>query len=298
MQSSALIEEDLVFTIDDTRSDEESPLLHTNRTANIASFIVHEACRNFYKDFKSRWIPSSFIEFYFEEYKRYGFLSEKFLIPFFKIYKNIDIPALVNHYYHCQYNVIVAKRKTRSDMFYLIEKNYYLDCNIADNDILGIFDPDLYKDLGLIANHLSSSDELVTINEKYQYFMLKKYILKTDNNKEIKKAQKIALKKIEEENKLESQQTVLVGTQTKLPSQKGKVIKVLFPKLSLPSPYPILLDKSRINSEHRARHFLRTDKQVKLMNNYKINGVKYHISFIEKRKAAKKPAKRKFDFDF
>ena len=31
---------------------------------------------------------------------------------------------------------------------------------------------------------------------------------------------------------------------------------------------------------------------------YKFNGVKYTVSFIEKRKAAKKPKKRKFDFDF
>ena len=100
------------------------------------------------------------------------------------------------------------------------------------------------------------------------------------------------------EIKKDPSNVILEGTKTELPQQSGKVVKVFFPKLSLPSPYPILLDKSRINSDHRAKKFARTDKQVKIINNHQFNGVKYKLAFIEKRKAAKKPARRKFDFDF
>ena len=96
----------------------------------------------------------------------------------------------------------------------------------------------------------------------------------------------------------EKKAQILVGTQTEVPNQKGKVVKVFFPKLNLPSPYPILNEKSRVNSEHRVNSILRADKQIKLTNKYKFNGVQYTVSFIEKRKAANKPTKRKFDFDF
>ena len=182
----------------------------------------------------------------------------------------------------------------RSEQHYLVEDNYYLNCNIADNDILGMFDPQLYQDLGKVAKHLEESDELVSIKDNYEYFLLKRYVLDSERKVELKKAQEKALL----EAKKEDTSPILIGSQTEVPNQKGKVVKVFFPKLNLPSPYPILNEKSRINSDHKAKKVLRADKQIKLINKYKINGVKYSVAFIEKRKAAKKPPRRKFDFDF
>ena len=273
----------------------ESPLLGTMRNANIANFIIHEACKKYFNLIKRKWLPLSFIDFYFEEYKRYSHMSPTFLKPFFEIYHEIDTLSLVENYYHCQYSAILGKRKIKSEQHYLLEDNYYINCNIADNDILGLFDPQLYSDLGKVSKHLESSDELVSIKENYEYFLLKRHILDEDRKVELKKAQE---KAIVEAKKEEINSPILVGSQTYIPKQKGKIVKVFFPKLNLPSPYPILNEKSRINSDHKAKSVLKADKQIKLINKHKINGVKYSISFIEKRKAAKKPQKRKFDFDF
>lgn len=276
--------------------DEEfdSPLLTTFRNANIANFIIHEACQLFYKTYKKKWIPFSFIEFYFEEYKRNDFLSKNFLEPFFKIYTEADTLPLINNYTNCHYSVITDKKNKNSQLHYYINDSYYLFCNMEKNEHLGMFDPTLYKELGSISQNMKDNDELITTKDAYEYFMLKKFIIDKDRKVKFKETQKKAI----EETKNDVSNIVLVGTQTEVPKQNGKVTKIFFPKLSLPSPYPILIDKSRINSEHRVKKLLRADTQIKIINKFRFNGVKYTAAFIEKRKAAKKPQKRKFDFDF
>jgi len=275
----------------------ESPILNSFENINIANFIIHEACKSYYSNFNKKWVPLSFINFYFEEYKRYEFLSPNYLVPFFKLYKEVDVPALIDNYYQAQYNIIVSKRTIKSQLHYLVEDNYYLHVNLADKNVLGIFDPKLYKNLDLITQHLSNSDELVSLQDNYEYYLLKQYVINSDKNAKLNKAQTKAAIQTSEDNTTITNE-VLVGTQTDLPKQKGKVFKMFFPKLNLPSPYPILNNKSRINSEHRSKKFAKVDKQIEIINHYKFNGVKYNVSFIEKRKAAKKPPKRKFDFDF
>ena len=278
--------------IDD--NEYESPLLNTVRNANIANLIIHEACQTYYNIYKSTWIPLSFIDFFFEEFKRYDFMGKTFLEPFFKIYQEVDTLSLVDNYTHCHYSVIVGKKNKNNELHYKIVNNDYLQCEMYKQEYLGMFDPALYKELEFITKHLNGGDELVTTKETYEYFMLKRYVLDKDRKVELKEAQQKAIQEI----KNDSSNIVLEGSKTELPQQTGKVVKVFFPKLSLPSPYPVLLDKSRINSDHRAKKFARTDKQVKIINQHHFNGVKYKLAFIEKRKAAKKPAKRKFDFDF
>ena len=300
--------QNLASTLFDEEEEYEVPILNTMRNVNIANFIIHEACKTYFYNFNKKWVPLSFVEFYFHEYKRYNFLSPNFLTPFFELYNDVDLSVLIDNYYQSQYNVIVGKKNSRKELYYLIEQSYYLDCNLSDNDILGMFDPKLYSDLGLIAKHLTTSDELVSLNDNYEYYMLKRFVINSDKKSNLNKAQKKAVKntlfeqeieqEIEEEQPKVQDNEILVGTQTEVPNQKGKVVKVFFPKLNLPSPYPILNEKSRVNSEHRVNSILRADKQIKLTNKYKFNGVQYTVSFIEKRKAANKPTKRKFDFDF
>ena len=272
----------------------ESPLLDTVRNANISCLIIHEACQTYYSLYKTNWIPISFIEFYFEEYRRFDFLGKNFIEPFFKLYKEIDTFSLIDNYINCHYSLIIDKKNKSSEIHFKITNNDYMQCKMYKPEYLGMFDPALYKELEFISNRLYNSDELISVKDAYEYFMLKRYVLDNDRKVEIKKAQ---IKAVEEVKKDENS-VVLVGAQVNIPKQSGKVTKILFPKLNLPSPYPILLDKSRINSEFKVKKFTRTDQQVKIINKHEFNGVKYKLAFIEKRKAAKKPPKRKFDFDF
>ncbi len=278
----------------DIINEEGSTLLHTYTNSNIASFITHEACKKYFETFNSQWVPISFIEFYFEEYKRYDFMSKEFLTPFFKLYHTDDIPDIIQNYYNSHYSVIKRKMNKQEEIHYYIENNYFLNCDLHHSNVLGDFDPDLYRNLGFIAKHINNSDEMVTLKETYEYYMLKKTIISQDNKKNKANTQTVDPLVLEEKRI----NTQLVGSKSEIPNQKGKIVKLFFPRFNLPSPYPILLDKSRINSTHRAKRFVRVDEQIDIINTLQFVGVKYTVGFIEKRNAAKKPAKRKFDFDF
>ena len=203
------------------------------------------------------------------------------------------------------YSIIKKKANKNDELCYYIDVRFYIDARLSDPDMLGKFDEPLYKNLDNISTHLEKSDEILSLREIYENFMMRKIVLahrvKGSNKKLIDEtissldAKEAAKKEPPETSKPDQ---TLVGQQIELPNQKGKVVKMFFPKLSLPSPYPILTDKSRINSEIRARRLCSPDKQVTLINKYKMNGVKYSTGFIEKRKAAQKTPKKKFDFDF
>lgn len=280
-------------------------LLDSQRNINIANFITHDACQKYYKTYKSQWVPISFIEFNFEEYKRYDFMATESLKQFFERYTPEDLTAIVENYYNSNYSIIKKKANRNDELCYYIDARFYIEAKLSDPDVLGRFDPEIYKNLDNISNHLDKSDEVLSLREIYENFMMRKVVLsyKTKSTgKTIVEQAQISATTSEATAKEPPKESVadkmLVGTQIDIPNQKGKVVKMFFPKLSLPSPYPILTDKSRINSEHRARRLASPDRQVAFINKYKINGVKYKTGFIEKRKAAQKPQKKKFDFDF
>jgi len=276
---------------------EESTLLHTYTNANIANFITHEACQKYFNKYKNCWIPSSFIEFYFEEYRRYDFMSPEYLTPFFELYHTDDISDIIENYYYSHYSLIKKKMNKSDELHYLIDtESYYFDSILYEHNILGAFDESLYNNLGFISKHINNSDELLTIKEHYEYYMLKKIILSQDEKKTL--TIKTGIKEPITTIIPKKEDAELVGLTASLPKQSGKVNKLFFPKFILPSAYPILVDKSRINSTHRAKKILKADKQINIINKKQFNAVKYSVGFIEKRMAAKKSVKKKFDFDF
>lgn len=281
----------------DIIDDSEESLLASQRNSSIANFITHEALKKYYELYKRRWVPMSFIEFYFSEYKSYEFLSKTFLKDFFSLYTTEDIPSIVENYMNCYYCLIVKKENKKDELCYFISDRDYMFVRLSDEDVLGRFDPELYKNLENITIHMEKNDELITLKEMYESFMIRKVVLSYKPNikpSSIKTSAKVAPSVTKA---VDISDAMLVGNKSDVPNQKGRVVKLYFPKLALPSAYPILLEKSRINSDHRASRFMPTDKQVTLINKYKFNRVKYRQGFIEKRKAASKP-KRKFEFDF
>ena len=280
--------------------DIEDNALNTQTNSNISNHITHEAISTYYKTFKDKWVPLSFIEFYFEEYKRYTFMSPEFLKPYYDVYNAKDLKAIVENYYTSDYSLIRERSQKKGEPHYLIEPNFLIDVRLCDRDVLGRFSPELYSNLLEVSRHILSGDELLTTEEIYENFMMKKMILEgtlpTPTSTHTTAQSKPSVEKVETptvENK------TLIGSASETQQQKGRVVKLTIPKLTLPSPYPIQQDnKSRINSEHRAKHFATTDKQIKVINKHQFNRVKYKVSFIEKRKVAQKPQKRKFEFDF
>ena len=287
-------------------NDLEPTLLDSQRNINIANFITHDACQKYYKIYKKQWVPISFIEFNFEEYKRYSFMSTSYLRPFFEKYTPEDIEAIIENYSNSNYSIIKKKANKSDELCYYIDVRFYIDAKLSDPELLGRFDEPLYKNIDNISKHLDNSDEVLSQREIYENFMMRKVVFGHKVKGSRKSLIEETIYSIEQQEKAKNtppkeelnKDKMLVGNQIELPNQKGKVVKLFFPKLSLPSPYPILTDKSRINSEIRTRRLMSPDKQITIINKYKMNGVKYSTGFIEKRKAAQKNQKKKFDFDF
>ena len=215
-------------------NDLEPSLLDSQRNINIANFIVHESCQKYYNIYKSQWVPISFIEFMFEEYKRYEFISTGFLKPFFETYTPDDTTAIVENYYNSNYSLIKKKANRNDEVCYFIETRFYIEAKLSDINLLGRFDPELYKNLDHISSHMEKSDEILSLREIYENFMMRKIVL--SRKSKITPAANTTAATATESPKEDLTNKVLVGSQTDMPNQKGKVVKLFFPKLSLPSP--------------------------------------------------------------
>ena len=77
----------------------------------------------------------------------------------------------------------------------------------------------------------------------------------------------------------------LTSERINIASQKGKITKIVIPKLKLPTAYPKTVTFNRYNSKFRARNFVSASRQILILNDMKINGVAYSTNFVEKRKA-------------
>lgn len=281
--------------------DIKPTLLSTYANSNIADFICHEACREYYRVYNKKWVPSTYFAFVFDEYKKYAFLANNDIRAFFKMYKERDIYALIENYMNNNLSVLTKRRERENYTLYLISDFDLLGVSFANDNVYGGFNEPLYKSLANIEQHINASDELLTKKELYEKYLLKHFVIKDLKLNQTSKTEAKAISKAEAEiaaTEPKEEDRVMVGSTTDVPTQKGKIVKMYFPRLSLPSSYPTSQEKSTVNSDHVAKKFMRIDKQLTLMNKYKFNGVKYHKSFIDKRKAAQKPAKKKFNFEF
>lgn len=291
---------------------DEVKLLANQRNVTIGNYIVHRACQLYFFNFHKKLMPMSFVEFYFSEFKRYDTFSVNPLLDFFKVYKPINIPEIIENYEYNFFSLITDKRKRGEEVHYKLSNSSYMYLNLSDKSMFGDYDPELYTNLDNIAKRIAESDELMSIRDLYEAFMIRKVVLARSSRRKMGSANNPKVSAVVgagggtvEPAIKDQQQTaqtitddMLIGSESNLPNQHGRVVRMYFPRLSLPSPYPILQDKSRINSEHRAKKFMSTDREVLLLNRVKFKQVKYKTGFIEKRKAAQKAPKRKFDFDF
>ena len=77
----------------------------------------------------------------------------------------------------------------------------------------------------------------------------------------------------------------LTSERINISAKKGKVTKIVIPKLKLPTTYPKTVTFNRYNSSYRARNFVSASRQILMLNDLKINGVAYSTNFVDKRNA-------------
>ena len=140
-----------------------------------------------------------------------------------------------------------------------------------------------------ITEHINHSDEIVDYNKCFESYIIAK-LIKESEFEEYRGKSRVVLNILDN---TESETTIsaskraerLTGERLNLSKQKGKVTKLVIPKLKLPTTYPKTTTFNRFNSEYHVRNFVSASRQILILNDLRINGVSYSESFVEKRRA-------------
>lgn len=265
---------------------------------NAGLLLISCAC-NLYKDkFHSNSIPFSFIEFFINELSHYKDKLDSPIVEFFNYYQqNKNLELYVRMYTMSGYNTAKGI-KTIDGYQYLIldpKNNFYIDDYIERP--LSTISGETAKQLKDLYNEYGKGDELKSLNDLFDDFLIEKFIENYNNVEHQEKTKKQQKTTQDVEN--ERLNTTLIGVKNEMPNQKGKVVQLNIPKFKLPMTYPIDLSNSRILSEKRAKKFASADKCIKFINKHAFTAIGFSVGFVEKRKSVKKKKNfDKFGFDF
>jgi len=269
---------------DETFLSEDNNLL-------IITAIFQQAIEKHLSIYHERKIPLSFIEFYINEIKNYEYLFRIQTREFFERFNNIapNLEIIANVYNKSYFAQSTKIEHIEDEIYLILERNEVIDyvsdiINTSEKDIVSAI-----TNILQITNHINNSDEIIPFYEIYENYMISKiirrsefvkyhgksrFILNIHDNSESPEI-KSAIKKAER----------LTSERINLAKQKGKVTKIVIPKLKLPSSYPKTVEFNRFNSKYKVNNFISASRQILILNDLKVNGVAYSSNFIEKRKA-------------
>lgn len=271
----------------DLPSDET--FLSSDNNLLIIATIFQKAIEKHLSIYNESKVPLSFIEFYIKEMRNYDYLFRLQIKEFFEQYDklapNLEIIAnIYNKSYFAQSSKIL---KADDEIYLELESTTTIDyisdiMNNSDKNIMSAV-----SNIVQITNHINNSDEIIPFYEIYENYMISSLIKKSEFNKYHGKSKfilniydnsespqiKSAIKKAER----------LTSERINLSKQKGKITKIVIPKLKLPSAYPKTVSFNRFNSKYKANNFISASRQILILNDLKINGIAYSNNFIEKR---------------
>ena len=198
------------------------------------------------------------------------------IAPNFEIIANIYIKS-----YFSQANSIKQKKNEK----YLILNNNYI--NDFTDDMMSNSDKDIAS---AISNIMKITEHINHSDENYENYMISQIIKRSEFVDKYNGKSKVILNIY---NNSDSPQIIsatkkaerLTSERLNLSKQKGKITKIVIPKLKLPTAYPKTVTFNRFNSKFRARNFISASREILILNDLKINGVAYSNNFVEKRKA-------------
>lgn len=277
-----------IYTID-LPKDEDFMSSGTNMM--VIATIFQRAISKFVSIYHKKEIPLSFIEFYISEIRNYEYMFRKETKVFFDAFdKKVPKFEIMAEIYRKSYFSQVKKLKTIRGEKYLIIPSFIVNdytaeiINSSSKEV-----SDAVSNIVQITEHINYSDEIVDYNKCFESFIISK-VIRASEFKEYTGKSKVVLNIFDN---TESESTIsaskraerLTGERLNLSKQKGKVTKLVIPKLKLPTAYPKTVTFNRFNSEYHVRNFVSASRQILILNDLKINGVSYTESFVEKRRA-------------
>lgn len=277
-----------IYTIDLPKDED---FLSSGMNMMVVATIFDRAISKYISIYHKKEVPLSFVEFYVGEIRNYDFMFRKetklFFDSFDKTVPNFDILAEI---YTKSYFSHIKKIKMINGEKFLILPS--LELTDYTNDIINSSTKDVadtVSNIVKITEHINNSDEIVDYNKCYESFIIAR-LIKASEFEEYSGKSKVILN-IFDNNESESTISAskraerLTGERISLAKQKGKVTKLVIPKLKLPTTYPKTTTFNRFNSQYHVRNFVSASRQILILNDLKINGVSYSEGFVEKRKA-------------
>lgn len=277
-----------IYTIDLPKDED---FMSTDLNMMVIATIFQHAISKYISIYHKKEIPLSFIEFYISEIRKYDYMFKKETKIFFDTFdkKTPKFSVMAEIYKKSYFSQLKKIKIVNGEKFLIIPNLNLLDYT---SEILGSSNKevaDTVANIVKITEHINNSDEIVDYNKCFESFLIAKLIRKTEFQEYSGKS-KVILNIFDN---TESESTVsavrkaerLTGERLNLSKQKGKVTKLVIPKLKLPTTYPKTTTFNRFNSEYHVRNFVSASRQILILNDLKINGVSYNETFVEKRKA-------------
>jgi len=270
----------------------DETFLSSSRNLLAITTIFQQAIEKHISIYNQKEIPLSFIEFYIDEIKNYSFMFRKTTKDFFEDYSkmNPSIETVANVYLKSFYSQATSLLNKNGEMTLQLPSTditSYIDdiANNADKDIAS-----LITNIIKVTEHINHNDEIIPFYENYENYLIRKVINSLEFVSGNKGKSKVIINVYDNTAKkhviaASKKAERLTSERLNYAKQKGKVTKIVIPRLKLPSAYPKVASANRYNSKKRARNFISVSRQILIMNDLKINGVAYSNNFIEKRNA-------------
>ena len=268
----------------------DETFLSSSKNMMAIATIFQQAIFKFKSIYQRKEIPLSFIDFYINEIRNYSYMFRKQTKEFFDMYDRIgpNIDLIANIYLKSYFSQCTHIKKKKNEKYMILQADYLTDfteemVNNSDKDISSSI-----TNLIKITEHINHSDEIIPFYENYENFMIARAIRQAEFKDKYKGKSKVVLNIYN----LETSPQIISATKRaerltseriNISKQKGKVTKLIIPKLKLPTTYPKTVTFNRYNSNFRARNFVSASRQILILNDLKINGVAYSDNFVNKR---------------
>jgi len=304
-----------------TNNNEESRATEYELSGNdfivLSNILIYNAILLYKKKISktNKKVPATFIKFYFYEIGGYEHLfDEKLRLFFAKLNsKETQVAVLIKTFAN-SYPYFVVKEGVANFAPYVQTTNTTIPRGLLVPNNLDVYIKNSIDSLEKAIEHYNNSDELKSLNYIFKDYLYNTYkadipldlLEQQENNTATDKpgqetnaaaqtsGNSVKAKVAENANK----SALLTGRVLEIPKQKGKVVSVLFPELPLPSAYPVLEEKSRINPLRKIRRFLSASEEIIFINDKMINQIKYSLDFVNKRKVMAHDLEKASRFDF
>lgn len=270
----------------------DETFLSSSKNIMIIASIFQQAISKHLSIYKKKEVPLSFIEFYISEIKNYSYMFRKQTKEFFELYERIapNFEIVANIYIKSYFSQVKELKQRKNEKYLVLINNYVTDFT---EDMINNSEKDIASSISnimKITEHINHSDEIIPFYENYENYMISQIIRRSEFANQYTGKSRVVLNIY---NNSDSPQIIsatkraerLTSERLNLSKQKGKITKIIIPKLKLPSSYPKTVTFNRFNSKFRARNFVSASREILILNDLKINGVAYSNNFIEKRKA-------------